>query len=248
MINLLNHIAIIPDGNRRWARKKGMARFLGHKSGAEITENILKTAFDLGVSYVTLWGASVNNITKRPKIEVNYLLNVFEKYFLKLAESPEVHKRKIKVNALGKWEELFPVKVKKAIQKAIEATKNYKGKELTILLAYSGIDEMTEAIKQIALQPASSKLQRGEQAQDKQSAKTKIDANLVKKYLWTKDLPPVDLVIRTGGDPHWSSGFMMWHTTDSQFYFTKTLWPDFNEKELKKAITEYAKRERRLGE
>ncbi len=234
MINLLNHIAIIPDGNRRWARKKGMARFLGHKSGAEITENILKTAFDLGVSYVTLWGASVNNITKRPKIEVNYLLNVFEKYFLKLAESPEVHKRKIKVNAFGRWEELFPIRVKKAIQKAIDATKKYKGKELTILLAYSGIDEMIMAIEKIA------KLKT-------KNLKLKTTYKLVKENLWTKDLPPVDLVIRTGGDPHWSSGFMMWHTTDSQFYFTQTLWPDFNEKELKKAITEYAKRERRLG-
>lgn len=237
MTNLPNHIAIIPDGNRRWAKKKGMARFLGHKSGAEITEDILKTAFDLGVSYVTLWGASVDNITKRPKIEVKYLLDVFEKYFLKLAESSEVHKRKIKVNALRRWEELFPIRVKKAIQKAIEATKNYKGKELTILLAYSGLDEMTEAIKQIVFR----------QAQDKQSAKTKIDASLVKKYLWTKDLPWVDLVIRTGGDPHWSSGFMMWHTTDSQFYFTETLWPDFNEKELEKALTDYTQRERRKG-
>lgn len=237
MANLPNHIAIIPDGNRRWAVKKGLVRFLGHKSGADISEDILKAAFDLGANYVTMWGSSVNNILKRPKPEVKYLLDVFEKKFLQLAENKEIHKRKIKVNALGRWEELFPVKVKKAVQKAIDATKNYKGKELTILLAYSGIDEMTEAIKQIVLR----------QAQDKQGTKTKIDASLVKNYLWTKDLPLVDLVIRTGGDPHWSSGFMMWHATNSQFYFTQTLWPDFNEKELKKAITEYAKRERRLG-
>lgn len=237
MVNIPNHIAIIPDGNRRWAVKKGMARFLGHKSGADTSEDILKAAFDLGANYVTMWGSSVDNILKRTKPEVKYLLGIFEKSFFKLAESKEIHKRKVKINVFGRWEELFPEKVKKAIQKAIDATKNYKGRELTILLAYSGIDEMTKAVEHIVFR----------QAQYKRNRILKINEDVIRKNLWTGNLPPVDLVIRTGGEPHWSAGFMMWHTADSQFYFTKTLWPDFDAKEFKEAIVEYTKRERRLG-
>lgn len=234
MNNIPNHIAIIPDGNRRWAKKKGLASFLGHKKGADVIEDLLKYAFDAGVNFVTIWGSSMDNILKRIKPEVKYLFNIYEKYSLKLAESEEVHKRKVKINYCGRWEELFPSETKKAIYKAIEATKNYKKKELTLLLAYSGVEEMEEAIQQII---------------NSKPLKTppKINKDIIKKNLWTKNLPPVDLVIRTGGEPHWSAGFMMWHTTDSQFYFTETLWPDFSVKELQKAIKEYARRERRLG-
>ncbi|MDI6717872.1 MAG: polyprenyl diphosphate synthase [Patescibacteria group bacterium] len=228
------HIAIIPDGNRRWAKNKKILLFMGHKKGAEITEKILKTAFDYGVEFLTFWGCSVDNIKKRPKTEIIFLFKLFDEYFIKLAADREIHDKKIKINVIGKWEELFPEKVKKSIKNAIEATKNYKKHQLTVLLAYGGMDEMEEAIQNIA------KLKN-------RNSNLKINKEIVKNNLWTKNLPPVDLVIRTGGEPHWSSGFMMWDTANSQLFFTDVLWPDFTVNELKSAFLYYGKTARRIG-
>ncbi len=119
---------------------------------------------------------------------------------------------------------------KEAIEKSIQLTKDYNNYFLTVLVAYNGVDEMVEAVKNIA-----------------KSRNAEITSDLIKENLWTGDLPPVDLLIRTGGEPHNSTGFMMWHTANTQFYFTKTLWPDFDKKEFKKAIEEYGERERRFG-
>ena len=234
-MNLPQHIVIIPDGNRRWAKKKGLPSFFGHREGAKTTERILKVALDLKIPYFTFWGCSVNNITKRSKTEVKFLLKLFEKYFKKLADTKEIHRQKVKVNAVGRWRELFPENVKRAIKEVINKTKNYKNHQLTFLLAYSGIDEMTAAISKIA----ELTLRRG--------SGQGIDGKLIKNNLWTKDLPPVDLVIRTGGEPHWSDGAMMWDAANAQLYFTETLWPDFSVEEFKKAISTYQKTERRLG-
>jgi undecaprenyl diphosphate synthase len=228
------HIAIIPDGNRRWARKRGLPVFFGHRAGVKALDKILKTALDLKIAYFTFWGTSKDNIIKRSKEEVFFLFKLFKTQFKKLAKDPRIHKNKIRVNVIGEWPRYFPAEVKNAINEAIEKTKYYDNFNLTFLMAYSGKDEMLEAIRRIA----NRKLQ---------SVKLEIDEELIKNNLWTKDLPSVDLIIRTGGEPHNSDGFMMWDTADSQYYFTDTLWPDFTPEEFQKAIEIYSKTERRFG-
>ena len=218
MKNLPRHIAIIPDGNRRWAKKRGLPDFLGHHYGAKASENIIKTALEFKIPFLTLWGCSRDNIQKRPAKEVKFLFEVFKINFERLIKTPEIKKFKVKVAVLGQWDALFPEKVKKPIKEIINLTKDYKNYHLNFLMGYNGIDEMLEAIQKIV----------------KLNPKMVTDET-VKSHLWTKSLPAVDLVIRTGGEPHWSNGFMMWDTTDAQFYFTKTLWPDFDKREFKKS-------------
>ena len=149
-MNLPQHIVLIPDGNRRWARKRGLPPFFGHRQGVKTLEKILKAALDLKIPYFTFWGTSLDNVTKRSSSEVNFLFKLFEWHFKKLAKVREVHQNGVRINVLGRWEKLFPEKTKKAIREAIEKTKNYKNYQLTFLMAYSGIDEMTTAIRGIA--------------------------------------------------------------------------------------------------
>ena len=236
MENLLKHVAIIPDGNRRWAKKKGLAAWIGHRTGAKSFEKILEKARDLGIFCVTFWGGSYDNLTKRPEREIKFLAEVYRSNFMRLLKNKDIFKRKVKVNIFGFWEELLSDRVKKPMYEAIEKTKDHNGQILNFLIGYNGTGEMMEAIKKIA--------KVAEKDHD-----LKITSELIKDNLWTRDLPPVDLVIRTGltGDPHWSNGFMMWDTADSQFYFTDILWPDFSPSEFEKAVQNYAIRERRLG-
>ncbi len=250
-MNLPRHIVLIPDGNRRWAKKKGLPSFLGHREGAKNTEKILKAALDLGIENFTFWGSSVDNIAKRSPQEVKFLLKVFEIYFKKLAKSKYVHENGVRINVFGRWKEMFSPSAKKAIQSAIDKTRKYNKCELTVLLAYSGMDEMTSAIRNIVkLSAKGGSLPdggRGASGGKSRNSKLEIDGDLIKQNLWTKNLPPVDLVIRTGGEPHLSSGMMMWDVADSQLYFTDTLYPDFSVAEFQKAIQNYARTERRMG-
>ena len=233
--NLPKHVAIIPDGNRRWARKRGLHSWFGHRVGVKAFEKILEKSRELKIPYITFWGGSWDNLTKRSKTEINFLFRLYTEEFKRIAKDKRIHQNKVKVNVLGRWEEILPKTTKEAIERAAEATKNYHNYFLTFLLAYDGIDEMLDCFQKIA------KL-----FEDK---KIKITKELIKENLWTKDLPPVDLVIRTGceGDPHNSAGFMMWDTAYSQLYFTKTLFPAFTPKEFEKIIEDHSKRERRMG-
>lgn len=226
-----NHVAIIPDGNRRWAKKRNLATFLGHEKGSDTSEKIIEKALEMKIPYLTIWGSSLDNILKRSKSEVNYLFKIFEKEFNKLADNEKVHKNKVKVEVIGKWREYFPESTKKAIENAIKKTKNYDKYLVTFLMAYNGTDEMIDCIKKI-------KEKRGD-----------VNEKTIIENLWTKDLPPVDLLIRTGceNDPHLSAGFMMWHTAYSQLYFTNKYFPDFKEKQFEEAIKDYSERERRGG-
>lgn len=235
MANLPKHIVVIPDGNRRWARSQGLMAFLGHEAGAKRLEEILEAALELKIPYFTFWGMSLDNVTKRSKEEVAFLFGLFEKYFNKLLENKEVDENKVKVTVLGRWREHFPERLKNVIEEILEKTRDYDQYHLTFLMAYSGVDEMTEAIAMIA----NSKLQNPD---------LKINQEIIKNNLWTYKLPPVDLVIRTGGEPHWSAGLMMWDVSDAQLYFTETLWPDFSSEEFKKALEKYSKIERRFGQ
>ncbi len=224
----LNHVAIIPDGNRRWAKTEGFEPTSGHEKGFEIFKEVAREARKLGIPHLTAWGLSRDNALKRNVRELKFLYTRFQENFENLLRDKELHEDKVKVRVIGEWPRFFPSQLKTAIEKVEEATKNYRKFSLTFLLAYDGRREMTEAFRRA-----------------QHSAKAKNSE--LKNYLWTKDLPPVDLVIRTGGDPHWSAGFLMWHTADSEFYFTKTFWPAFSAKEFRKAVAEYNHRPRNLG-
>ena len=231
----LNHIAIIPDGNRRWAKRRGVPLYEGHRIGGQTTEKIFEKSLELKIPYLTFWAASYDNLLKRSQEEVKFLINLINEEFKGLLEDARVHKNEVKVRILGRFREVLPPKTLKIIEKLIEKTEKYNIFFLTFLLAYNGTDEMVEAIKKIS--------------QAFKGSTIKITDQVIKSFLWTRDLPPVDLVIRTGceEDPHNSAGFMMWHTAYSQYYFTKTLYPDFNPEEFERAINNFLERERRMG-
>lgn len=229
-MSLPQHVVIIPDGNRRWAKKKGKPASFGHAEGAKNTERILKAALDMGIPNLTFWGCSVSNITERSQVEIKFLLFLFEEYFKKLLQRKELEEHDICVRVLGRWREIFPKKTQQPILKLIEKTKNHTKRNMTFLLAYDGRDEMVDAIKSI-----------------KRDKTGKIDRGVVKKHLWTKELPPVDLVIRTGGEPHWSAGLLMWDVAEARLHFTETLWPAFSVAEFKEVLKDTSKVERRYG-
>ncbi|MFA7142062.1 MAG: polyprenyl diphosphate synthase [Candidatus Paceibacterota bacterium] len=227
----LKHLAIIPDGNRRWAKKKILNTSLGHKKGAERFEELYESIVQMKIPYFSFWGASYDNLTKRSKIEIENLIELIHSQFEKLLKDKRIMENGINTNVIGKWKEIFPKNYQKTINACIEKTKNNKKLYLTFLLAYNGTDEMIYTINEI------------------KKKNLKVTEKTIKENLWTKDLPKVDFVIRTGvdEDPHNSAGFMMWDTAYSQLYFTKTLFPDFNKKELTKAIHNFESRKRRYG-
>jgi len=232
--NLPTHIAIIPDGNRRWAKKHKLEAWLGHKKGTEELEKLAEVIVNLGIPHLSFWGSSKDNLEKRPKQEVVFLLKLFKERFLELSESEIVHKNQIRINILGDWREQFPKDVKASLNQAIENTKNYSKFFINFFIAYSGTGEILDAIKCIA-----------ERA--RRDLSLEIDKNLLKKCLLTRELPPIDLMIRTGGEPHLSDGFMMWDTANTQLYFLDKLWPDFNEQDLRNAVEDYGNRPRKFG-
>ncbi|EKE16203.1 MAG: hypothetical protein ACD_11C00027G0003 [uncultured bacterium] len=230
--NLPFHIAIIPDGNRRWAREKGLEAWEGHREGAENIEKIVRKAFALDIKCISFWGSSLENLQKRPLREKQELLKVYEEYFKRLISNEDVFKNEAKINVIGKWEKQFPNSLVNIIKEGIEKTKKHNKYSLNFFLAYSGDDEMIEAIKSIAEEGISPE---------------EINAETIKAHLMTKDLPPVDYLIRTGGEPHLSAGFMMWDVANSQLYFSEKYFPDFAENEFEEAVNEYKERGRRKG-
>ena len=232
--NLPTHIAIIPDGNRRWARKHKLDVWFGHKKGAEKTEKLLDVMIELNISHLSFWGSSQDNLKKRSAREVKFLLNLFKEKFLKLSENKKIHDNKVKINIIGDWRQQFPEDVKVSLDKAVENTKDYKNFFLNFFIAYSGTSEVLGAIKCIAKRA-------------REDSSLKINKDLLKNCLLTSDLPPVDLMIRTGGEPHLSDGFMMWDTANTQLYFFEKLWPDCDENDFREAIEDYLTRKRRFG-
>jgi undecaprenyl diphosphate synthase len=231
-MNNITHLAVIPDGNRRWAKKNGLPSFIGHQKGAENFERLVFKALEKDIKYFTFWGASMDNITKRSESEVNYLYEIFDNQFKRLADDKRIHEKRVKVTVLGRWEKMFPEKIKESIRTAIKNTADYSDYNLIFLMAYNGDDEMLDCINGIVASGAS-----------------EVTDEMVKSHLWTKDLPPVDIVIRTGceGDPHLSAGFMMWDTAYSQLFFTEEYFPEFGPESFGKAIDDCMQRERRVG-
>lgn len=227
------HVAIIPDGNRRWARERGLAPWEGHEAGAKNLEILVDVALAAGVKSLSFWGSSMDNLIKRPLAEKKALLDIYKRYFERLLTDKKIYDNEVQVNVIGRWEEQFPESLKKIIYEVIEKTKHYQKRMLNFMLAYSGTDDMLRAIQKI---------------NDKYTASTKITTDIVKENLMTAELLPVDFMIRTGGEPHNSNGFLMWDTADAQLYFYSGNFPDFSGAELEKALEEYARRGRRFGE
>jgi len=204
---------------------------MGHQKGMERFEKLYETIVEMKIPYFSFWGASYDNLTKRSEIEIQGLLNLFHLEFKKLLNDERVMEKGIKIDVIGRWREIFPKETKEIINECIKKTKSNEDLHLTFLLAYNGTDEMVHAITQIK-----------EKSLD-------VNAENIKSNLWTKNLPPVDFVIRTGVDEdlHNSAGFMMWDTAYSQLYFTKTLFPDLDKEELKESVNNFNLRERRYG-
>lgn len=230
--NLPNHVAVIPDGNRRWAKKRGLPAWDGHEAGAQNLEKLIKFSSQKGIQCLSFWGSSLDNLKKRPLEEKRALLKIYEKYFFRLIENKDISEKEVKINFIGHWQEQFPKSLKEIINQIIHKTRNYKKIILNFFLAYSGTDEMLRAVGRMA---------------EKYSLKEEITAEIIKDNLMTRGIPAVDLVIRTGGEPHLSSGFMMWDTADAQLYFSEEYFPDFDEKKFDVALQDYAERQRRFG-
>ncbi|MDR3559730.1 MAG: polyprenyl diphosphate synthase, partial [Candidatus Pacebacteria bacterium] len=143
------HVAIIPDGNRRWARARGLESWKGHETGAENFEKLISKALDKGIRCLSIWGSSMDNLLKRPVAEKKALLDIYKRYFKKLLEGKEIYENEVQVNFIGHWEEQFPESLKSTIRETIEKTRHYKKRMLNFMLAYSGTDDMLMAIKKI---------------------------------------------------------------------------------------------------
>jgi len=231
------HVAVIPDGNRRWARMHGLPVLAGHKEGGRALERLIKDIIgleELGIDCFTFWGASVANLTKRPLEETDFLNKLFANGFHALANNQAIHQHQIRVRVLGLWPLFLGKESQKSIEEAMEATAAYSRGMLNLLIAYDGTEEMLRAIQAIA-----------EEA--KRDASLIVTRQTIKDWLLTKELPSVDLVIRTGGEPHLSAGFMMWDVADAQLIFFKKLWPDFTPDDLRQAVMDFKGRKRRFG-
>lgn len=231
------HVAIIPDGNRRWAKEKGLKSWEGHQAGADIIEELTREALSLGIKCLSFWGSSADNLKKRPFEEKKALLEIYEKYFQKLITNEEIYKKETRINILGLWEEQFPEKLKKILKEGISKTRNHAKHFLNFLLAYNGDDDVLHAMKIISQKTRNSQ------------EVVEVTKELIRDNLITRELPDVDFIIRTGvdGDPHNSAGFLMWQTQNSQYHFSNKLFPDFNANDFRKAIESYGRREKRLG-
>ncbi|GGE87654.1 undecaprenyl diphosphate synthase [Chishuiella changwenlii] len=228
---LPNHVAIIMDGNGRWAKKNGKERTFGHRSALGAVRSSIETCRRLGIGYLTLYAFSTEN-WNRPKLEVNLLMTLLSSAIKD--EIKELHKNGIRLNVIGDMEKL-PKKANKDLSQAMDLTKDNTGCVLTLALSYGSKDELLSAIKSIA-----------KKYKDGEISDEDFNEELVHQNLYTHDLPMVDLMIRTSGETR-ISNFLLWQIAYSELYFTDVLWPDFNEEEFYKAILNYQNRERRFG-
>ena len=227
------HVAIIPDGNRRWAKKRGLKPWEGHREGiGKNSQDVANVAFESGVEYLTIWGGSYDNFAGRPAEEVKNMNIVYKSFIKNLRDDGDIYEKKIRVAFVGEWRDVLEKPTIEAINEIESETKDFEGHYFTILSAYNGDRELIDAVNRLI-----------------EDSKENPDQDTIKSYLWTHDLPPVDLLIRTGveDDPHNSTGFMMWHTRDSQLLFSEILLPEFGKEDFLAAIESYQSRERRFG-
>lgn len=230
-LNIPEHIAIIMDGNGRWAKKRNMPRNLGHKSGGENVKTITKACSSIGVKYLTLYAFSTENWA-RPKEEVGALMDLLV-FFLK-NELKELHKNNVRIRAIGDLSAL-PDKQRNVLMDAIEKTKENTGLSLILALNYGSRLEITQAVKNIAQSVADGSL-----------SVDAIDEACISDHLYTHDIPDPDLMIRTSGEIRLSN-YLLWQLAYTEFYFTDAYWPDFDKEALMTAIRVYSSRNRRFG-
>jgi len=229
--NIPEHIAIIMDGNRRWARQRNLDPRLGHKKGAETLEKVVKYCNKIGIKYLTVYAFSTEN-WKRSKEEVGALMILLQNYLDDFSKRADTENIRIKV--LGDITKLQEG-IQESIRNCIERTKNNTGLTFCIALNYGGRNEIQEAIKKIVKDIKNEKISEQE-----------ITEDLISNYLYTRDIPDPDLIIRTSGEIR-LSGFLTWQSVYSELYFIKKNWPDFTEQDLDEAIEEYNKRTRKFG-
>ncbi|HWR93610.1 MAG TPA: isoprenyl transferase [Flavobacterium sp.] len=229
--NLPKHIAIIMDGNGRWAKQQGKIRVFGHEKGAESVKIAVETCGKLGIENLTLFAFSTEN-WNRPKLEVDTLMRLLVKSIKN--ELDELHESNIKLNTIGNID-LLPKTTKKNLLEAIEKTKNNNKMILTIALSYGSRDEIIQAVKRIS-----------DKVKNNIISSDTIDESIINEHLYTHDLPDVDLLIRTSGE-HRISNFLLWQIAYAELFFTDVLWPDFKKENLFEAVISYQKRERRFG-
>ena len=228
---LPSHIAIIMDGNGRWAKKRSLPRVAGHHEGMKTVKKITKFANEVGIKTLTLYAFSTEN-WKRPKLEVEFLMRLPEEFLGTYL--PELIEQNVQVRMMGNIE-ILPEHTKRAVRKAIEQTKQNDGLILNLALNYGSRDEIIQAVQKIV-----------QEVQEGKVAAEEISEDLLCNYLMTKDLSEPDLLIRTSGEIRLSN-FMLWQLAYTEFWFTDTLWPDFDEESLMDAIESYQKRNRRYG-
>jgi len=229
--NLPKHLAIIMDGNGRWAKQKGLLRALGHESGTKAVRETVETCAKLGIENLTLYAFSTEN-WNRPKLEVDTLMKLLIKSLKN--ELKTLMNNNIKLSTIGNFEKL-PSSAQKELSQVISQTKDNDRMTLTLALSYGSREEIVSAIKQISLKVKNNII-----------SESAIDESIINQHLYTQNLPDVDLLIRTSGE-HRISNFLLWQIAYAELYFTDVLWPDFREKDLYEAIISYQKRERRFG-
>ena len=225
------HVAVIMDGNGRWAKRRMRPRIFGHRAGAESLRAILRACRDHGVEYLTVYAFSTENWI-RPKDEVSGLMALL-KTFLKKDEH-ELHENQVRLRVTGRIQDL-PKAVRDELERVMAATKNYQQGQLILALSYGGRSEIVDAVRAIAAKVRAGELD-----------PARIDESVIARHLYLPDVPDPDLMIRTSGELRLSN-FLLWELSYAEFYFTETLWPDFREADFAEALAEYARRQRRYG-
>ena len=230
-MNIPNHVAIILDGNGRWAKKRMMPRQYGHAKGAQVVEQICEDAWNMGIQYLTVYAFSTEN-WKRSTEEVSTLMTILRTYLKDCVKKSM--KNNVRCRVIGRREELS-ADIIESIENLEQKTKNNTGLQFTIAINYGGRDEITRAVRKLATKVSNHEL-----------APEDITEEMISKNLDTWELPDPDLLIRTGGEIRLSN-YLLWQCAYSELYFCDTFWPDFDKEELCKAIYEYQQRERRFG-
>ncbi len=230
-----NHIALILDGNRRWAKRNLSFTKTGHFRGADAVENLLDWCEEFDIKIITLYALSAENLNRKDE-ELEYLFDLIKNRLEKLYNDPRIHRNKMRVKAMGRIE-LLPESIKDVLKRLDDATKNYSEHYLNIAVAYGGQDEMVDAIKKI-----SNKVKSGELNIDD------IDKNEIESNLYTSHLPQSspDMILRTSGEKR-LSGFLLWQSAYSELVFMDIFWPEFRKIDLMRAIRMFQKRKRRVG-
>lgn len=228
---LPRHLAIIMDGNGRWAQKRLLNRVIGHEKGIDAVRRVVRLSRELGIKYLTLYAFSNEN-WNRPSIEVSALMKILNKFLLK--ELPEMMENSIRLSAIGRLD-LLPASARKTLQHCIKETENNKGMVLNLALSYGGRTEIIDAVRRITSD------------HDKGTVSAEdITEEMFSSYLYTARIPDPDFLIRTSGEMR-VSNFLLWQIAYAEIYVTDTLWPDFGDEDLITALLDFQKRERRFG-